>query len=105
MASNDRLGMGSREGHGDFYTSETDEVVEKMDEPWEENRSMSESYGFNRTDSLENYLSADELIEMFVRIVAKGGNLNLMVTQNIRKSSLFFRNKLIFSRKQTKIIF
>jgi len=79
VASNDRLGQGTREEHGDFYTSETDEVVEKMDEPWEENRSMSESYGYNRLDSLENYLTADELIQMFVRIVAKGGNLNLMV--------------------------
>jgi alpha-L-fucosidase len=79
VASNDRLGIGTREKHGDFYTSETDEVVEKMDYPWEENRSMSESYGYNHTDSLENYLSADELIQMLVRIVAKGGNLNLMV--------------------------
>ncbi len=79
VVSNDRLGMGTREKHGDFYTSETDEVVEKMTDPWEENRSMSESYGYNRTDSLENYLTADELIQMFVRIVAKGGNLNLMV--------------------------
>jgi alpha-L-fucosidase len=50
-----------------------------MDYPWEENRSMSESYGYCHTDSLENYLTADELIQMFVRIVAKGGNLNLMV--------------------------
>ncbi len=79
VVSNDRLGRGTREHHGDFYTSETDEVVEKMDEPWEENRSMSESYGYNHLDSLENYLTADELIQMFVRIVAKGGNLNLMV--------------------------
>lgn len=79
VASNDRLGKGTREGHGDFYTSETDEVVERLDEPWEENRSMSESYGFNRSDSLGNYLTADELVEMLVRIVAKGGNLNLMV--------------------------
>jgi alpha-L-fucosidase len=79
VASNDRLGRGTRETHGDFYTSETDEVVERMDEPWEENRSMSESYGYNRTDSLENYLTADELVEMLVRIAAKGGNLNLMV--------------------------
>jgi alpha-L-fucosidase len=79
VASNDRLGIGTREYHGDFFTSETDEVVEKLDEPWEENRSMSESYGYNHTDSLENYVSADELIEMFVRIVAKGGNLNLIV--------------------------
>ncbi len=79
VVSNDRLGSETRGKHGDFYTSETDEVVEKMDYPWEENRSMSESYGYNRTDSLENYLNADELIQMFVRIVAKGGNLNLMV--------------------------
>jgi len=79
VVSNDRLGKGTREAHGDFYTSETDEVVEKLDEPWEENRSMSESYGYNRTDSLENYLTADELVQMLVRIVAKGGNLNLMV--------------------------
>jgi len=79
VVANDRLGMGTREKHGDFYTSETDEVVEKLDEPWEENRSMSESYGYNYLDSLENYLTADELIEMLVRIVAKGGNLNLIV--------------------------
>ena len=79
VVANDRLGMGTREHYGDFYTSETDEVVAKMDYPWEENRSMSESYGYNHTDSLENYLSADELIQMLVRIVAKGGNLNLMV--------------------------
>ena len=79
VVSNDRLGQGTREKHGDFFTSETDEVLEKMDQAWEENRSMSESYGYNQTDSLENYLSADELIQMFIRIVAKGGNLNLMV--------------------------
>lgn len=79
VVSNDRLGAGTREGHGDFYTSETDEVVERLDEPWEENRSMSESYGFNRSDSSGNYLTADELVEMLVRIVARGGNLNLIV--------------------------
>lgn len=79
VVSNDRLGIGTRGKHGDFYTSETDEVVEKMNDPWEENRSMSESYGYNHRDSLENYLTADELIQMLVRIVAKGGNLNLMV--------------------------
>ncbi len=79
VAANDRLGQVTRGKHGDFYTSETDEVVEKMNYPWEENRSMSESYGYNRTDSLENYLTPDELIQMLVRIVAKGGNLNLIV--------------------------
>lgn len=80
VAASDRLGKGTREHYGDFYTSETDEVVTKMDYPWEENRSMSESYGYNWSDSLENYLTPDELIKMLVRIVAKGGNLNLIVT-------------------------
>ncbi len=79
VVSNDRMGGDTRKEYGDFFTSETDVVVEKMDYPWEENRSMSESYGYNHMDSLENYLSADQLIQMFVRIVAKGGNLNLMV--------------------------
>lgn len=79
VASNDRLGKGTREHSGDFYTSETDEVVKPMDYTWEENRSMSESYGYSWADSLSNYLTADELIEMLVRIVAKGGSLNLIV--------------------------
>ena len=79
VVANDRMGLGTREHHGDFHTSETDEVVEAQDFPWEENRSMSESYGYNWSDSLSNYLTADELIEMLVRIVAKGGNLNLIV--------------------------
>ncbi len=76
---NDRWGKGTRGKLGDFNTSETDEVVEAMEEPWEENRSMSESYGYNWADSLSNYLTQEELIHMLVRIVAKGGNLNLIV--------------------------
>lgn len=79
VVSNDRLGSDTREHHGDFHTSETDVMVEKQDFPWEENRSMSESYGYYRYDSLASYLTPNQLIEMFVRIIAKGGNLNLMV--------------------------
>ncbi|MDZ7724982.1 MAG: alpha-L-fucosidase [candidate division KSB1 bacterium] len=79
VVANDRMGQETRRHYGDFYTSETDEVVTPLHHPWEENRSMSESYGYNRMDSLQNYLTADELIEMLVRIVAKGGNLNLIV--------------------------
>lgn len=79
VVSNDRMGMETRGKHGDFHTSETDEVVEASPVIWEENRSMSESYGYNRSDSLSNYVTDNELIEMLVRIVAKGGNLNLIV--------------------------
>lgn len=79
VVCNDRMGSETRGNYGDFFTSETDEVVDPMTEPWEENRSMSDSYGYCQTDSLESYLSADDLIQMLVRIVAKGGNLNLIV--------------------------
>jgi alpha-L-fucosidase len=79
VVANDRMGKETRRQHGDFYTSETDEVVNALDFPWEENRSMSESYGYNWADSIDNYLTVDELIEMLIRIVAKGGNLNLIV--------------------------
>jgi alpha-L-fucosidase len=79
VAGNDRMGMDTRKRHGDIYTSETDVIVEKMDHPWEECRSLSESYGYNQYDSLENYLSSDDLIQMLVRIVAKGGNLNIII--------------------------
>lgn len=79
VVANDRLGKGARRRYGDFYTSETDEVTTPIEHPWEENRSMSESYGYNWSDSLSNYLTSGELIQMVVRIVAKGGNLNLIV--------------------------
>ncbi len=79
VVANDRLGMETRGEYGDFYTSETDRVVEPIDYPWEENRSMSGSYGYNRADTRGNYITAGQLVEMLVRIVAKGGNLNLMV--------------------------
>jgi alpha-L-fucosidase len=79
VVANDRMGFGTREHHGDFYTSETDEVTKPMDFTWEENRSMSESYGFSWDDSLSRYMKPEQLIQMLVRIVAKGGNLNLIV--------------------------
>lgn len=79
VVSNDRLGSETRELYGDFHTSETDVMIEKQDYPWEENRSMAESYGYYQYDSLASYLTPNQLIEMFVRIVAKGGNLNLIV--------------------------
>ena len=41
---------------------------------------MSGSYGYCRTDDETDYLSATELIHMLVRIVARGGNLNLVVS-------------------------
>jgi alpha-L-fucosidase len=80
VAANDRLGKGTRGHSGDFYTSETDEIVAPLDHPWEENRSMGESYGYCWKDSDATLLSAADLVRMLVRVVAKGGNLMLLVS-------------------------
>lgn len=79
VAVNDRLGTDSREKHGDFYTSEYNVIVENLDHYWEENRPMGVSYGYNWQDTDKSLMRAEKLIEMLVRIVARNGNLLLMV--------------------------
>jgi len=78
VVMNDRLGQETRRVRGDFYTSETDEITAPIDRVWEECRSMSASYGYERRERTEDYLSAAELVHMLVRIVARGGNLLLI---------------------------
>jgi alpha-L-fucosidase len=80
VAANDRLGSGSRGHCGDFYTSETDEITSALDHSWEENRSMGESYGYYWKDSDSTLLTTEQLIQMLVRIVARNGNLMLLVS-------------------------
>jgi alpha-L-fucosidase len=48
-----------------------------MDHPWEENRGMGFSYGYNRAERLEDYRTGRELVVMLVDIVSRGGNLLL----------------------------
>lgn len=79
VAVNDRFGTDSRELHGDFYTSEYHVIIENRDHYWEENRPMGYSYGYNWLDNDSSMLSAERLIEMLVRIVARNGNLLLMI--------------------------
>jgi len=76
---NDRMGTDSRESHGDFYTSEYHVIIENKDHYWEEDRPMGYSYGFNWQDNDSSMLNAEHLIKMLVRIVARNGNLMLMV--------------------------
>lgn len=46
---------------------------------WEACRGIGTSFGYNRLESDETYLSARELIHMLVDVVARGGNLLLNV--------------------------
>lgn len=76
---NDRLGTGARGKHGDVYTSEYHDGNMSLTHKWEENRSIGQSYGYNREDTDANVLSAEQLIHMFVDTVSQGGNLLLIV--------------------------
>jgi alpha-L-fucosidase len=76
---NDRWGSDTRHKHGGFYTTEYGSGMDNDRHPWEENRGMGYSYGYNRAENLADYRSAQELILMLVDIVSRGGNLCLDV--------------------------
>ena len=79
---NDRWGKGSRGKHGGFYTTEYGKHGEEGGEhPWEESRGIGGSYGYNSwyEDKDERYPSTQELLDVFVNIISRGGNFLLNV--------------------------
>ncbi|NQV32368.1 MAG: alpha-L-fucosidase, partial [Phycisphaeraceae bacterium] len=77
LVINDRWGKGVRHKHGSFYTTEYGSGMDDDAHPWEENRGMGHSYGYNRAENLADYRTAQELILMLVDVVSRGGNLCL----------------------------
>ncbi len=81
---NDRFGIQTRgvPGWGDFYTSEFHVIQGFQSHPWEENRSLSHSYGYNWEESFDDHyvLGEGEALDLLLRVVANGGNLLLMVS-------------------------
>lgn len=65
---------------GDYNTPEYS--IGEMDptKKWEVCRSISPAFGYNWQDDDESSLSSEELIEMFIGIVANNGNLLLVVS-------------------------
>ncbi|MBD3268044.1 alpha-L-fucosidase [bacterium] len=76
---NDRWGKGIRHNHGDYYTTEYGSGMADDAHPWEENRGMGHSYGFNSNEPLDQYRTSRELVLMFIDLVSRGGNLLLNV--------------------------
>ncbi|MDR1379974.1 MAG: alpha-L-fucosidase, partial [Tannerella sp.] len=66
---------------GDFFCSEYHRLPKgyEMMHPWEENRGISQSFGYNREDTEENVLSVKNFVHMFIRTVSENGNLLLIV--------------------------
>ncbi|UCD52136.1 MAG: alpha-L-fucosidase [Phycisphaerales bacterium] len=77
LVINDRWGKGVRHQHGGFYTTEYGSGLDDDAHPWEENRGMGHSYGYNRAENADDYRSAQELILMLIDVVSRGGNLCL----------------------------
>ncbi len=81
---NDRWGKETRGVHGGFHTTEYDLVhagqgLGNPDHPWEECRGIGTSFGYNRTETPDNYSSSEALVHLLIEKVASGGNLLLNV--------------------------
>ena len=68
---------------GDFYTDESGDVADQLDptrhHAWEECTGISKCYGNHWNESEANVMSEREFLEKFTGIVARGGNLLLLV--------------------------
>jgi len=81
---NDRWGENTRSRHGGYFTSEYGKVDTEgtslaEGRPWEENRGIGGSFGFNRNEESEDYLSQSQAVHLLIDIVSQGGNLLLNV--------------------------
>jgi len=73
---NDRWGNGQEHG---FRTPEYSAGITITDRPWAECRGLGRSFGYNRNEPLDNYVTSDELIQHFAKLVASGGGMTLNV--------------------------
>ena len=73
---NDRWGNGQQHG---FRTPEYSAGITLTDRPWAECRGLGRSFGLNRNEPLDNYLTSGELIRHFATLVAAGGGMTLNV--------------------------
>ena len=83
VVANDRWGAGFRGKCGDHYTTEYEDIAhdgEASDShPWEECRGIGLSFGYNRYETTQQYLSDEACIETLCDKVSRGGNLLLNV--------------------------
>jgi alpha-L-fucosidase len=76
---NDRWGRETRHHHGGYYTTEYGAGLPGATHPWEENRGIGFSYGYNRNENLDDYATGQRLLLTLIDTVSRGGNLLLNV--------------------------
>lgn len=86
IVPNDRWGKETRGRLGGNFTTEygfieADKRIEdvELDRPFEECRGIGRSFGLNRIEGTEDYLTPKELLETLCSLVSKGGNFLLNV--------------------------
>lgn len=86
IVPNDRWGKETRGRLGGNFTTEYgfidgDRRIEdvELDRPFEECRGIGKSFGLNRAEGTEDYLSPKELLETLCSLVSKGGNFLLNI--------------------------
>ena len=83
VVANDRWGKGFRGKCGDHYTTEYEDIAHdgkaSDSHPWEECRGIGLSFGYNRFETTEHYLSNEACIETLCDKVSRGGNLLLNI--------------------------
>ena len=83
LAVNDRWGQGLRGAVGDFSTTEYGSLGGgaglRADRPFEECRGIGHSFGYNRAERYDDYLSREACVRLLVETAARGGNLLLDV--------------------------
>lgn len=78
----DMLGVAAGTVHADFVTPEYSTSNDASGPKWETTRGIGTSFGFNRAETEDDYLSARALVRLLVDVVAGGGNLLLNVGPN-----------------------
>ena len=81
---NDRWGKETRGRLGGNYTTEYGEVgggvqIEDHTRPFEECRGIGKSFGLNRVEGVDDYMTAKELLTTLCDLVSKGGNFLLNI--------------------------
>jgi alpha-L-fucosidase len=74
----DWMAQSSGARHCDFTTPEYSTTGDP-NRKWEATRGIGTSFGYNRQEPESSYLAPDRLVQMFVDVVAHGGNLLLNV--------------------------
>jgi alpha-L-fucosidase len=63
--------------HCDFSTPEYSSYSDIVEKKWEANRGLGTSFGYNKAEKPEEYLTVEELVRFFIDIISKNGNLLL----------------------------